>query len=546
MLNEHDTLNRDTFKIGQYIVDRKRIGKGASGTIYKGYHKDTLLNVAIKEISVSNIHDVSRNIKREIGLMKRLKHPNIIELYEVIFDGKYDNVYLIIEYCPKGDFNKFQRHKPIQEIHVQKYMKQLMMGLKYLKENNIMHRDLKPQNILITTDGNIKLTDFGYAKKIRPDDMAKTFCGSPLYMAPEIIKSKGNNNKYSIKSDLWSVGCIFYEMITGVHPFRVKNFNELIQKMDDDVILPDVFNISDEARELLFSLLKVDPEDRISWENFFSHIWFQKDLLIVEENKLLAFDIESENDGFSTELPSISLYEKNTKIFMSTHLTSSGIRVNNRHKINTTKSPHEYIVIGTPPKQILEDNEIMTKAIEQRLEDNIVYNRNLSDMYNEYIKSPTDTNEELFFSCDSESGGKELLDSIDDVIDELETEQYDNEMDTQFSIEIEAEVETDYNLRSYTDPDELLVNSSVYDSNHFGQYDYNVTEFSTSLISTETSLTTEQSDPYVIVNHMPRNKPISHSDQRDYRKFKLNKIVKNSIGFLKGSLSYINSYSGSI
>ena len=152
MSNVHNAVRNNTFEVGQYVVDLKRIGNGASGTIYKGKHTKTNMEVAVKQISV-NIDDISLNITREIGLMRKLKHPNIIQLYDVIFDKNYGHVYLIMEYCQKGDLNKFQKGKAIHEIHVQKYMKQLMLGLKYLKENNVMHRDLKPQNILIANDG---------------------------------------------------------------------------------------------------------------------------------------------------------------------------------------------------------------------------------------------------------------------------------------------------------------------------------------------------------------------------------------------------------
>lgn len=549
MSNVHNTINRDSFVVGQYIVGRKRIGKGAFGTVYKGYHKTTRQEVAVKEISVSNVRNIDKKIKTEIGLMKSLKkHPNIAKLYDVIIDPKYDNIYLIIEYCAGGDFSKFQNHQAIQEIHVQKYMKQLMMGIKHLHQNDVMHRDLKPQNILITKDGNIKLTDFGHAKKIKPDDMAKTYCGSLLYMAPEIIKNDGNE-KYSTKTDLWSIGCIFYEMLTGSHPIRVEKHSELISKIDDPIVLPDRLIVSDEAKDLLFSLLKVDPDERISWENFFNHTWFQKDLLIVEESKLIAFDIESEYDGITTELPSISLYEKNTKVFVDEHLTSSGIRINDRHRINSNslnlRNPSEYIVIGTPPKKLTESHTLISEEIERQLESNIVHDRSLSDMYNQHRHKhdidDDDDDDEIFHSCNSDT--QELTDSIDAMYKMDEELSYEREMmeeDIQKNIQNDIrEAITLYNDSSDSET-ELLPDSKDCVENHFG-----LGEFSTSLISTESSFIAEQTEPYVIVDYVPK-KNITHSDQRDYRKTKFNKFVKSSIGFFKNSLDYINSYNGSM
>lgn len=580
MSNEHGTLKRETFKVGQYIIDRKRIGKGASGVIYKGYHSETKKVAAIKEISVGNIHDISKNIKREIALMKKLDHPNIVKLYDVYLDGKYDNVYLFMEYCTRSDFYKFQNRKPIKELHVQQYMKQLMLGLKYLKKYNIMHRDLKPQNILITESGTLKLTDFGYAKITKPNDMVKTFCGSPLYMAPEIIKSKGTD-KYTMKSDLWSVGCIFYEMITGVPPYHASNINDLIKKIEEnDIIIPKMFNVSDEAKDLLFSLLEINPDDRITWDDFFNHKWFQKDLLVDEENKLLAFDIGSPE--FTTELPSINEYQKNTKIFLSTHLTKSGIRPDKTRSIDNyipktgTKpikinnvSKTDYILIGTPPKSD-NDNDLkhMSQFIENTLENNIVSNRKLNDMYNDYNSKQNDNNDEndepdeLFFSCDSISNGQHLLNSIDNIFDEMESNQLLELSDTS-SIYTSEQLDEPlpYHIHdksidrpndSLTDSndDKLLVEGSTYVSGHFTteSTEFNMAEFTTSLISTENSLTTEQSDPFVIIDYNLKPDNITHSDQREYKskKHKLNKLIKSSFGFFKGSIDYIGSYSSNM
>ena len=111
MSNVHDNEKRETFEVGEYIVYRKRIGRGASGTIYKGYHKKTKDEVAIKEIPETNLNYIKKNIKTEIKLMKRLNHPNIIKLYDVILDYKFNNVYLIIEYCPEGDSRRENRFR---------------------------------------------------------------------------------------------------------------------------------------------------------------------------------------------------------------------------------------------------------------------------------------------------------------------------------------------------------------------------------------------------------------------------------------------------
>lgn len=597
MSNVHDNEKRVTFEVGEYIVNRNSIGRGASGTIYKGYHKRTKQEVAIKEIHETNLNDIKRNIKTEIKLMKRLKHPNIVELYDVILDYKVNNIYLIIEYCPEGDFYKFQKKKPIQEIHVQKYMKQLMLGLKYLNEKDIMHRDLKPQNILIAKDGSLKLTDFGYAKVVNPNNMVKTFCGSPLYMAPEIIKSKGNND-YTIKSDLWSVGCIFYEMLTGFPPFHVHTMSDLIRKLDEeDIIIPKFLNLSVESKDLLFSLLQSEPEKRISWDDFFNHKWFQKDLLAEEENKLLAFDIDSH--GFTTDLPSISQYKRNTKIFVSRHLTESETeRFRSKDRSDSynsnpsvpDRSSGDYVVVGTPPERAREKEKLkqMTKIIEEKVESNMIDNRNINDIYEEYSNREKDNedksdNEDMFYSCNSENG-KEIIDAIDDAINQAESEPipipsfqnrlkdewlFDKEKHSKTKDDIISEnfdIHSSANKHSFNFNELFESNSthegsdkrnvmefSTYQSNYFGKKsednkdkydDTDDLEFSTSLISTEQSLIVENTDAYVIIDHNPKDKPIMRSDQHEYRKTKtkVKKLLKSSLGFFKGSLDYIGSY----
>ena len=203
-------------------------------------------------------------IKREFSLLKRLNHPNIIKLHDVIIDTNFNNIYFIIDYYSKGDLASFLKRRPLKEKYCKKYLKQLACGLEYLHSNNILHRDLKPQNILLTDSYDIKLTDFGFARIIDKNEMINTLCGSPMYMAPEII----NKRDYNIKSDLWSVGIIMYEMLYGCVPFNVNNFIEKIKKINQDhIIFNNKIHISQECHNLLLSLLQKNPSQRIPGKN---------------------------------------------------------------------------------------------------------------------------------------------------------------------------------------------------------------------------------------------------------------------------------------
>ena len=283
--------NIATFQVSNYTIFRKSIGKGAFSTIYKGYDKKTMKVVAVKEISFEILKKYKDVIKRETKIMKKLNHENIIKLYDTILDDDSNNIYLVLEYIGRGDFSKFLKKRPLKEKYAKKYLIQLADGLKYLLENKIIHRDLKPQNILMSDAGIIKITDFGFARYFDNELLIQTVCGSPLYMAPEIMKNK----KYDYKSDLWSVGIILYEMLYGRPPFKVKNIFELIDIIDKEVIdYPKNIIISMECKDLLERLLKKSPEDRISWDDFFIHPWLQNNEL--KENLLMEIsNIETTN-----------------------------------------------------------------------------------------------------------------------------------------------------------------------------------------------------------------------------------------------------------
>lgn len=273
-----------TFEIGNYEVFKKRIGKGAFSSIYKAYNKYSKELVAVKEISLDTLNKYEKSIKNETDIMKNLNHPYIVKLYDTIIDEDTENVYLVMEYMGKGDFSKYLNKRPLKEKFALKYLKQISQAMKYLLDNNIIHRDLKPQNILITDTGNIKLTDFGFARYFDKDIMIQTICGSPLYMAPEIIKNK----KYDYKSDLWSIGIIFYEMLMGEPPYKAKNIYQLIRKIENDNIeIPQKFRLSLQCQDLLYSLLEKDPVKRITWDEFFSHILLKDKDPFEEENKLM-------------------------------------------------------------------------------------------------------------------------------------------------------------------------------------------------------------------------------------------------------------------
>jgi serine/threonine-protein kinase ULK/ATG1 len=180
-----------------------------------------------------------------------------------------------MEYCDSGDMRGILK-KPIKEKYAQFYFSQLANGLRYLYNNNIVHRDIKPRNILLTSNRRVlKIADFGFARQVAQENhMYQTVCGSPLYMAPEIIKKSDYNNQ----TDLWSLGMILFEILYGFHPFHnCKSIPELKSVIsNEEIIIPPVDTrneVSEECLDFLRKLLQKDVLHRFTWEQFFDHPW---------------------------------------------------------------------------------------------------------------------------------------------------------------------------------------------------------------------------------------------------------------------------------
>ncbi|XP_070210335.1 serine/threonine-protein kinase ULK3-like [Littorina saxatilis] len=258
-------------QLKQYVLTEK-IGSGSYATVYKAYKKTGIREVvAIKCILKSSLNKSStENLLTEIELLKNLKHKHIVELRDFLWDSKF--IYLVMEYCGGGDLSRFIRSKrTLPERIVRKFLQQIGLAMQYLHSFNVAHMDLKPQNILLTSSSNpiIKIADFGFAKPMMEGDEMRVMRGSPLYMAPEIICQRS----YDARVDLWSIGVILYECLFGRAPFASSSFKELGEKIWDSkpVELPPGVEVSDDCRDLVLRLLRRNPDERISFEEFFVH-----------------------------------------------------------------------------------------------------------------------------------------------------------------------------------------------------------------------------------------------------------------------------------
>ncbi|KAJ7950250.1 Kinase family protein [Quillaja saponaria] len=258
--------------VGDYIVGRQ-IGSGSFSVVWHGRHKVHGTEVAIKEIVTGRLNKkLQESLMSEIFILKRINHPNIIHLYDIVeAPGK---IHLVLEYCRGGDLSVYiQRHGRMPEATAKHFMRQLAAGLQVLRDNNLIHRDLKPQNLLLSTNDDksvLKIADFGFARSLQPRGLAETLCGSPLYMAPEIMQLQ----KYDAKADLWSVGAILFQLGTGRTPFTGNNQIQLLQNIvkSTELCFPsDTQELSSECKDLCRKLLRRNPVERLTFEEFFNH-----------------------------------------------------------------------------------------------------------------------------------------------------------------------------------------------------------------------------------------------------------------------------------
>lgn len=330
--------------VGQF-KKQVEIGKGSFATVFRAIHTvrgscfphpltlsrllfivaDMLMQknrslVAIKSVHMHKLNKKLReNLQSEIHILKGLHHPHIVALIDC--QESPNHIHLVMEFCQLGDLSYFIKKRDrlasfpatadmmakypnqpggfLNEVIVRHFLKQLASALEFLRAKNCIHRDVKPQNLLLNPSPlytgkektevlyeasedslvpvagveslpMLKVADFGFARFLPSTSLAETLCGSPLYMAPEILRYE----KYDAKADLWSVGTVLYEMVTGRPPFRASNHVELLRKIergDDRIAFPDGLILSDELKGLTRALLKRNPVERMDFKDLFGH-----------------------------------------------------------------------------------------------------------------------------------------------------------------------------------------------------------------------------------------------------------------------------------
>ncbi|KAF1914893.1 Serine/threonine-protein kinase atg1 [Ampelomyces quisqualis] len=304
------------------------IGKGSFAEVYRGIHIEKRQSVAIKSVNMNKLNKkLKDNLVSEIAILRSLHHPHIVSLIDC--HETPSRMHIIMEFCELGDLSAFIKKRAdlvnhpqtqrmiekypnpavggLHEVIVRHFAKQMASALEFLRSKNYIHRDLKPQNLLLNPSSMyysqsgtlermplaagassllpatgidslpmLKIADFGFARILPTTSLAETLCGSPLYMAPEILRYE----KYDAKADLWSVGTVLFEMMCARPPFRANNHVELLRKIEerkDHIRFPEGIVCSRAMKNLIRALLKRKPTERMSYDSFFS------DPVILEE-----------------------------------------------------------------------------------------------------------------------------------------------------------------------------------------------------------------------------------------------------------------------
>ncbi|MED6127145.1 CBL-interacting serine/threonine-protein kinase 25 [Stylosanthes scabra] len=262
------TVIFDKYEMGRVL------GQGNFAKVYYGRNLATNESVAIKVIKKEKLKKerLVKQIKREVSVMRLVRHPNIVELKEVM--ATKGKIFLVMEYVKGGElFKKVEKGKLKEEV-ARKYFQQLISAVDFCHSRGVTHRDLKPENLLLDENEELKVSDFGLSalpEQRRADGMLITPCGTPAYVAPEVLKKKGYDGS---KADIWSCGVILYALVCGYLPFQGENVMRIYRKaFKAQYEFPDW--VSEGAKNLISNLLVADPEKRFSIADIMKDPWFQ-------------------------------------------------------------------------------------------------------------------------------------------------------------------------------------------------------------------------------------------------------------------------------
>lgn len=266
--------------IGKYLMG-DLLGEGSYGKVKEMLDSETLCRRAVKILKKKKLRRIPNgeaNVKKEIQLLRRLQHKNVIQLVDVLYNEEKQKMYMVMEYCVCGMQEMLdsvpEKRFPVFQAHG--YFCQLLDGLEYLHSQGIVHKDIKPGNLLLTTDAALKISDLGVAEALHPfakDDTCRTSQGSPAFQPPEI--ANGLDTFSGFKVDIWSAGVTLYNITTSLYPFEGDNIYKLFENIGKgDYSIPE--ECGPLLSDLLRGMLEYDPVKRFSIQRIRQHNWVRK------------------------------------------------------------------------------------------------------------------------------------------------------------------------------------------------------------------------------------------------------------------------------
>lgn len=291
------------YKVVENYAFEQELGSGSFGNVHKVRDLETGAIFAMKSVPKDKINTkyMKDMLMTEISIMNQINHPNVLHLHKVLTSK--NNYYMLMDFCDQGDLFNLIRSKPgkkLPEAEAVEFMKQIMNGFIEIRRHNVIHRDIKSENIFLK-GGRAVIGDFGLAKQ--GTDIAMSCVGSWMMMAPELIRASQTPVAYNSKIDLWSLGIVFYEMLFGRSPFRFEDQAQILRDIrngsGDKLRFPG--EISENAKSLLRGLIRENPIERLDWNQFFNHPIFASNESAGSVQNFLPQEVVGDFWGFDFE-----------------------------------------------------------------------------------------------------------------------------------------------------------------------------------------------------------------------------------------------------
>ncbi|XP_058818022.1 ovarian-specific serine/threonine-protein kinase Lok isoform X2 [Topomyia yanbarensis] len=304
-----------------YYVGRK-LGSGACGVVHLVYDTKSCTPYAIKHVKKNGLAESSRpkvlndpqRVMNEVNIMKNLEHPCVIKMHDIV--NTPDSVYMVLEYMKGGELlGRILSKKGLSEKTAKLYFLQICHAVKYLHAKGITHRDLKPDNILLRDSDDetlVKVSDFGLSKFVRKDSVMQTLCGTPLYVAPEVLMT-GGRDSYTRKVDIWSLGVVLFTMLSATLPFADEYGSpavEQIKRAKFQFRHHSWKSVSSTAKKLIYDILTVDPNTRPTIDDILRSTWMRDAEVIEKAERLMQMKLTGSKKSSSSDIEN-----NNEKVF---------------------------------------------------------------------------------------------------------------------------------------------------------------------------------------------------------------------------------------